>query len=71
MVDVIVLSIDTDLKRVSLSLKAAKMAAEGHVEDVAALVAESNPAPAFKPKVRPGGLRGGTGGGGPLFSLPS
>jgi small subunit ribosomal protein S1 len=70
-VDVIVLSIDTDLKRVSLSLKAAKMAAEGHVEDVAALVAESNPAPAFKPKARPGGLRGGTGGGGPLFSLPS
>jgi len=69
-VEVVVLSIDTDLKRLALSIKAAKLAAEGQAEEVAAQVAEANEVPKYKPKPRPNGLRGGTGGGGPLFTLP-
>ena len=69
-VEVVVLSIDNDLKRVALSIKAAKMAAEGQAEEVAAQVAEANEVSKYKPKPRPQGLRGGIGGGGPLFSLP-
>lgn len=69
-VEVVVLSIDTDLKRVALSIKAARLAAEGLAEEVAAQVAEANEVSRYKPKPRPQGLRGGIGGGGPLFTLP-
>lgn len=70
-VNVKVLNVDPGARRMSLSIKAASAKAA----EAAALVEEAEPEPEepaapVKPRVRTTPLRGGTGGGGPLFQLP-
>jgi len=66
-VDAVVLAVDLDARRISLSIRAALLAAQGKTEQVEALVAEAAPAQAAAPKPKPAHLRGGTGGSGPLI----
>jgi small subunit ribosomal protein S1 len=67
-VEVVVVSLDPAQRRIGLSLKAALPKAE---EPEAAPEEEpEEEAPPPKPRIRTTPLRGGTGGGGPLFSLP-
>lgn len=66
-VSVIVLAIDSEAKRIGLSIKAALLAAQGKAEEVEAILAEAAPATPPTPKPKPANLRGGTGGSGPLI----
>ncbi len=66
-VDAVVLAVDLDARRISLSIRAALLAAQGKTDQVEALVAEAVPAQPATPKPKPAHLRGGTGGSGPLI----
>ncbi len=66
-VDAVVLAVDLDARRISLSIRAALLAAQGKTDQVEALVAEAAPAQPVTPKPKPANLRGGTGGAGPLI----
>jgi ribosomal protein S1 len=67
-VEVKVLSVDPAQKRISLSLKAALAKEEPPAQTEAEEPEEEVPAKPSRPRTTP--LRGGTGGGGPLFQMP-
>ena len=66
-VEAVLLAIDLDARRISLSIRGALLAAQGKTEQVEALLAEATPAQPAPPKVNSANLRGGTGGAGPLI----
>jgi len=66
-VEVVVVSVDPGQRRIGLSLKAALPKVE---EPAAAEAEEEEEVPPPKPRVRTTPLRGGIGGGEPLFNLP-
>ena len=67
--DVVVLSIDMETKRIGLSVRAAILAAQQKNEEPEEREEISAHIPPPKPRPRPEGLRGGTGPAGPLISL--